>query len=391
MDEMFASPWDLVRSMKPTLPVACGRPHLVSAAAFAFTSAFRGDVLYAVKANPSPWVIETLFASGITHFDVASLPEMELVKRYAPGAEMSFMHPVKSRHAIASAYAQGIRTFSFDCAEELFKIRDVCGEDSDLTLMLRVDVSNRGAELPIDGKFGAKHAQVIELLKAARPLAERLGLCFHPGSQCMDPDAWASHCDMLGRWVVEAGTDIDILDVGGGFPVNYPGKTPPSLDAIAAATHAALDRFPQAFKPELWLEPGRALVAEGTSMLVQVDLVRGNEVFMNDGAFGTLYDAVHCDWAFPVRLIRPDSDHAERLKAFTCYGPTCDSVDKLSHAIFLPEDIQEGDFIEFGTMGAYGVAMQSRFNGYGESVTAFASDTPWSSYFDTKEALSITA
>lgn len=378
----FDSPWDLVRQIASDKPIVCCRPHLVRQAADWFVSKFSGEILYAVKANPSPWVLRTLYEAGIRHYDTASVQEMELVSRYCPGAQMHFMHPVKSRAAIERAYFEfGVRTFVFDCEEELAKIMASTGHAKDLNLVLRVAVSNKGAELPIDGKFGAHHDDVPALLVAARPVANRLGMSFHPGSQCMDPYAWAFHCDALSHLIAKADVDVDIIDVGGGFPVSYPGKEPKNLELIPVVIREAFECMPLTRNAELWCEPGRALVAEGSSLLAHVMLVRGGSVYINDGSYGTLYDAAHFKWSFPTRLVRPDGRHSSRLKAFKLFGPTCDSADVIPGPIFLPEDIREGDVIEFGVMGAYGVSMQTRFNGYGETVDMFTTDTPYHSVY----------
>lgn len=379
----FDSPWDLIRQTPTDRPIACCRPHLVRQAAKWFLSNFSGDILYAVKANPSPWVLKTLYESGITQFDAAAIPEMELVAKHCPNADIHFMHPVKSRHAISRAYFDfGVRTFAFDCRAELTKILEATGQAKDLDLVLRVAVSNQGAEMPIDGKFGASHDDVPGLLMAARPLVRKLGVSFHPGSQCMDPYAWAVHMDALSRLIIDAGVEVDIIDVGGGFPVSYPGMEPVGLERFPVVIQEAFDRMGLPGTAELWCEPGRALVAEGTSILTTVDLVRGNAVYINDGAFGSLYDAAHCKWSYPTRLIRSDGTPSQRLKAFKLFGPTCDSADVIPGPIFLPEDIREGDVIEIGTLGAYGVTMNTRFNGYGVTVDAFALDTPWQSVYE---------
>jgi ornithine decarboxylase len=310
---------------------------------------------------------------------------MEVVATNCPGVTMSFMHPVKSRHAIARAYSEfGIRSFALDCEAELEKIRSATGNAPDLNLFLRVAVSNQGAEMPIDGKFGASPSEVPHLLQRLRPVSQKLGICFHPGSQCMDPLAWSAHCEMLSRLICEADIDVDIVDVGGGFPVAYPGKEPPAMKLFTKAISEAFARMPLADGAQLWCEPGRALVAEGTSLLTQVDLVRGNALYINDGAFGTLYDAAHCKWPYPTRLIRLNGAHSPRPKAFRLFGPTCDSADVMTGPFFLPEDIAEGDMIEIGMMGAYGVSMQTHFNGYGETIEAFSRDTPWASVFTHK-------
>ena len=381
---VFSSPWDVLPSFPSNRPIACGRRHLLEKAAFWFTDNFKGKTLYAVKANPSPWVLETLYACGITHFDVASENEIETVKAVLPNAEMSYMHPIKSRYDIRRAYNDfGIRTFALDCEAELNKILDETQNATDLTLMVRIAVSNQGAELPIDGKFGVELNDAAALIKNVRNVSQRLGLCFHPGSQCMDPLAWSAHCETLSRLIRDANVPIDIIDVGGGFPVDYPGKDVGDINAFTAAIHDAFDKLPVSQETELWCEPGRALVAESTSILTHVDLVRKNTLYINDGAFGTLYDAAHCHWSYPTRLIRADrAPTSDRLKAFSLFGPTCDSADHIPGPIFLPEDVKEGDAIEIGTLGAYGIAMQSRFNGFGECQEAFVADTPWTSTYD---------
>lgn len=384
----YDTPWDLVRHEDTDRPIACNRPHLLRQAAQWFSTNFKGHALYAVKANPSAWVLKELYANGITHFDAASMREVEAVSRLCPNAEIAFMHPVKSRKAITSAYFDyGVRTFSFDCMEEAEKIFAATGEAEDLTLVLRVAVSNQGAEMPIDGKFGANATDTPDILRAVRPYVERLGMSFHPGSQCMDPYAWSVHCEHLSRLILEADVSVDIIDVGGGFPVAYPGKEPPPMHLFTDAIHEAFAAMPVAKDAELWCEPGRALVAESSSILTEVTLVRGNSVYINDGAFGTLYDAAHCDWTYPTRLIRNGSKPSKRLKAFRLFGPTCDSSDVVQGPIFLPEDIEEGDVIEIGMLGAYGVTMQTRFNGYGEAHDLIANDTPWQSVFSKKQVL----
>ena len=148
----YHTPLDLVRERSPERPVALVRQGAVDLAARWFRKTFKGDVHYAVKANPSPWVIHALVDAGIGAFDVASLPEIELVAGHAPGARMAFMHPVKSRDAIARAYADfGVRTFALDTHEELAKIIEATGGAPDLNLIVRLAVETSGAEYALDG------------------------------------------------------------------------------------------------------------------------------------------------------------------------------------------------------------------------------------------------
>jgi ornithine decarboxylase len=132
----------------------------------------------------------------------------------------------------------------------------------------------------------------------------------------------------------------------------------------------------------LWAEPGRALVAEAGSIVTQVELRKGDALYLNDGAYGNLFDATHVKWPFPVKHIRLDGPSRARTAPFKFYGPTCDSIDAAQGPFELPADVREGDFIEIGMLGAYGVAMASRFNGFGETALAVTQDSPWESLFD---------
>lgn len=373
---------DLVRERSPERPVALVRPDAVALAGSWFQKNFKGDVLYAVKANPSPWVIEALSQAGIAAFDVASMPEIELVRSVAPGARLAFMHPVKSRRAIAVAYGDhGVRTFALDTHEELDKILDATGGAKDLNLMVRLAVQAEGAAYTLSGKFGAAPDQSASLLLAARRATDELmGVSFHVGSQCMRPTAYQAAMAQCSRALVRAGVFADVVDVGGGFPSVYPGMVPPDLDAYLDSVHRGFDEMMVHETTELWCEPGRALVAESSSILCKVELKKGDALYLNDGSYGSLFDATHSRWPFPTKLIR-DGEASPELKPFRFYGPTCDSVDHMPGPFWLPEDVREGDYIEIGMLGAYGVAMSTRFNGYGVSDSAVVTDAPMASMF----------
>ena len=274
----YHTPLDLVRDRSPERPVALARPDAVATAARWFQDNFRGDVFYAVKANPSPWVIETLVANGVTSFDVASIPEIELVAAYAPGARMAFMHPVKSRAAIARAYGElGVKTFALDTHEELAKILDATGGARDLTLVVRLAVSAEGAAYSLSGKFGAESHEASALLLAARRATEdRLGVSFHVGSQCMRPTAFQAAMAQASRAIVRAGVIVDIVDVGGGFPSVYPGMIPPDMSDYVDSIQRGFADMVVPEDTELWCEPGRALVAEASSILTKVELKKGD-------------------------------------------------------------------------------------------------------------------
>lgn len=383
----YHKPLDLVRERSPERPVALVRQDAVAVAARWFQDNFKGDVLYAVKANPSPWVIKTLAENGVSGFDVASVAEIELVAEHAPGSRMAFMHPVKSRAAISAAYFDhGVRAFSFDTHEELEKILDATGRAKDLTLIVRMGVSAEGAAYSLSGKFGVDSHQAPALMLAARRATQDLmGVSFHVGSQCMRPTAFQAAMAQTGRALVRAGVFADIIDVGGGFPSVYPGMIPPDLSDYIAAIDRGFNEMPVSETTELWCEPGRALVAESTSLLTRVELRKGDALYLNDGAYGSLFDAAHAKWPFPVKAYRGGAEAARldgALKPFQFYGPTCDSIDYMPGPFWLPEDIREGDFVEIGMLGAYGVAMATRFNGFGVVETvAVDDDAPMASMF----------
>jgi ornithine decarboxylase len=388
----YQTPLDLVRDRSPERPVALARPDAVAVAARWFQDNFKGDVFYAVKANPSPWVIETLVANGVTSFDVASIPEIELVAAHAPGARLAFMHPVKSRSAIKRAYEDfGVRTFAFDTHEELTKILEATGGARDLTLMVRLAVSAVGAAYSLSGKFGVETHEASALLLAGRRATQgRLGVAFHVGSQCMRPTAFQAAMAQASRAIVRAGVMVDIVDVGGGFPSVYPGMVPPDMADYVDSIERGFAEMMVHEDTELWCEPGRALVAEASSILTKVELKKGDALYLNDGSYGSLFDAAHTKWPFPVKLFRAASEDGEDgearevegpLRPFRFYGPTCDSLDHMPGPFWLPDDVREGDYVEIGMLGAYGVAMNTRFNGFGDAETAIVEDAPMASMF----------
>ncbi|WP_282009583.1 type III PLP-dependent enzyme, partial [Brevundimonas aveniformis] len=379
----YQSPLDLVRERSPERPVALVRRRSVSVAARWFQDNLNADVFYAVKANPSRWVIETLVESGVTAFDVASLAEIELVRSVLPDARLAFMHPVKSRSAISKAYFDhGVRTFSLDCQDELDKILDATGQATDLNLVVRMAVSADGAAYTLSGKFGVSVDQAPTLLMAVRRAVKDglMGVSFHVGSQCMRPTAFQAAMAQVGRAISRAGVIVDIVDVGGGFPSVYPGMVPPDMSEYADAIHRGFAEMPVSETTELWCEPGRALVAESSSVLARVELRKGDALYLNDGSYGSLFDATHSRWPFPTKLVS-DREVSGDLKAFRFYGPTCDSIDHMPGPFWLPADVAEGDFIEIGMLGAYGVAMSTGFNGYGEHDLAFVEDAPMASLY----------
>ena len=375
----------VARETSPDEPVILNRPHAAVRAARFFTEKFPGRSLYAVKANPSPALLKLLWQGGITHFDVASIVEVRLVRETLPEAVLCFMHPVKPAAAIAEAYHQhGVKVFSLDTQEELEKITaatsDAAGNiPEDLSLCVRLRVSSEYSELSLSSKFGIDLADAAPLLQATRQVADCLGICFHVGSQAMTPFAYVQALERVRAAIVDAAVTVDIIDVGGGFPSVYPGMEPPPLEDFFGAIHRAAESLPVSYSSELWCEPGRALSAEYNSLIVRVEKRRGKELFINEGAYGALYDAAHVDWRFPVKCLEEGRNGAE--EDFSFYGPTCDDADYMEGPFRLPADIKAGDYIEIGMLGAYGAAMRTRFNGFGAGIELDVTDEPMASQY----------
>ena len=380
---VFPSVDAVVARVRPTDPLLCLRPTAIAAAARRFVDCFPGDVLYAVKCNPEPRVLRALWAGGIRHFDCASLGEVGLVRKLLPAAEIHFMHPVKARPAIREAFHRyGVSDFAFDSVDELAKLLQetipvgLVGDPPTLGLFVRLALPKGGAVYDLSGKFGAPLEEAVDLLRAARPHAARLGISFHVGSQCLDPGAYARAIALAGEAIARCGVAVDIVDVGGGFPASYPDMTPPPLGNYIAAIATASAGLPGTVR--LWAEPGRALVAGGGSLVVQVQLRRGDTLFVNDGVYGSLSDAGALGFRFPARRIRlGEADGSEpELADFALFGPTCDSVDRMRGPFRLPIDMREGDWVELGQLGSYGACLRTQFNGFGRAELVEVADPP---------------
>ncbi|MGB6906244.1 MAG: type III PLP-dependent enzyme [Methyloceanibacter sp.] len=384
--DVFTSAAELIRHHRPERPVLGLRPHAAARAARWFLANFPGKVLYAAKANDAAPIIGALAEAGISHFDVASLVEIERLASVS-GAEFYFMNPVKSRGAIKTAYRDfGVRNFAFDSEDELDKILEETGHARDLTLFLRLVCPNTHSLIPLEGKFGVPSAEAPALLLSARQVAERLGITFHVGSQAVVPAAFGEALRRVGQLIVASGVLVDTIDIGGGFPSRYPHSDPPDLVNYTDEIVKAWDELAVKESCELLCEPGRALVAEAESVLVRVDARRGNALYVNDGAFGTLFDATYSGFRFPARLVASSGRETKAETEFSLYGPTCDSSDYMPGPFLLPSSVQEGDYIEIGQIGAYGRVLANRFNGFGEFDEVTFTDEPMLSMYEPDEA-----
>ncbi|MDX2288708.1 MAG: type III PLP-dependent enzyme [Hyphomicrobiaceae bacterium] len=377
--EKLNSASHLIKTRRPERPVLGLRPDAAGRAARWFIEHFPGDVAYAYKANSSVFLIGALYGAGIRHFDVASLPELEDAATI-PGAELHFMHPVKARSAIRRAYDLGVRSFSLDSLDELKKIVEETkgkrGRARDLRLYVRVAVPAMNSLIPLEHKFGTSGAEAAQLLVETRQVAAELGITFHVGSQTTTPDAYTTALKAVHDLIVQAGVVVDRIDVGGGYPSRYANSEPAPLASFMDAINEGLETMPVRDSVKLMCEPGRALVAEAESLIVRVDARRGSNLFINDGAYGTLFDAAHLGFVFPSRLVSRAVRDGEPMTGFELWGPTCDSIDHMKGPFLLPDGIQEGDYIEIGNIGAYGRAIAGHFNGYGTYEEVILMDEP---------------
>ena len=363
--QKFKSVDELVNQLKPTKPVYCIRRNSIRLASKFFQNKFPGKILYAVKTNPHPVVLQTLLDSGIKHYDVASIKEIETIKNLNPEIECSYMHTVKSREDIKEAYFKyNIKTFALDTKDELIKIIESTNHAKDLRLFVRVSVSNEHAEIDLSKKFGAITSEAAGLLRLGKQYAYKLGLSFHVGSQCMHPISYAKGISEIGNIIKRTKIVPDIINVGGGFPTIYPDLVPQPMQSYFDEINKGLKNLKLQKLPEIICEPGRSLVAESGSTIVRVNLRKKQKLYINDGTYGTLFDAGTPNIVYPSRVIKNGRVISKKLTSFDFYGPTCDSMDYMKGPFILPNNIKENDYIELGQLGAYGLTFRTQFNGF---------------------------
>jgi len=383
--QKFKSVEDLVNNLRPDKPVYCIRKNSILSASRFFQKNFPGKILYAVKTNPNSEVINTLIDSGINQFDVASIEEIKTVRNFSQTAKCSYMHTVKSRESIRDAYFKyGIKTFALDTKDELIKIIESTSGAKDLELFVRVAVSNEHAEIDLSKKFGALNSEAAGLFRLVKQYAKRIGLSFHVGSQCMHPISYTKGIKEIGNIIKKTKIIPDYVNVGGGFPTIYPDLVPQSLMNYFDEIKKGLENLKLNNLPEIICEPGRALVAESGSTIVRVNLRKKQKLYINDGTYGSLFDAGTPNIVYPSKMIKETSNKiiSKKLTAFDFYGPTCDSMDYMKGPFLLPNNIKENDYIELGQLGAYGLTFRTQFNGFFSDEIYEVEDSPIMSLFD---------
>ena len=362
----------VIEKTRPVDPIYVIHPERFAASAQRFVKDFPGDTLYAVKANPAPHVLDQVYASGIRHFDTASLQEIELIRGRFPDANCHFMAPVRlPGHAKQAFEKYGVTDYVIDCDFELDKLLAETKSPKKLRIFVRIATPLGGAVLELSSKFGTTPDDAARLLKRVADAGAAPAVTFHVGSQCLSPFSYAQAIEMARRTSVLAGVEIVALDIGGGFPGPYPGNDVPPYHWYFDTIKEALATLPPDPNFRVLCEPGRALVAEGLSLITQVILRKNDKLYINDGIYGSFDELTLPGWTadYRARCVMLDPKGHARSRAgetrgFRVYGPTCDTLDVLPRPVMLPDTIAAGDFIVFGDIGAYSVAVRTDFNGF---------------------------
>ena len=378
---------ELVNTLKPEYPVYCIRPDSIKKSTKFFKDNFPGKVLYAVKTNPNEKVIKQVILSGIKNFDVASLNEIKLIKKISSESNLYFMHTVKNKESISSAYFDyGVKNFALDHKDELRKILEATNQAKDLNIFVRIAISNEHAEIDLSRKFGALPSEALGLVRLCKEHSKKIGISFHVGSQCMHKISYSKGIREIGNIIKKTKIVPDIINVGGGFPSIYPDLNPEPLNNYIDEIKKSLNDLRLSKLPEIICEPGRAIVAESGSTIVKVVLKKKQKLYINDGTYGSLFDAGVPNFVLPSRMIANGRVQSKKLTSFSFFGPTCDSLDYMKGPFLLPNNIKEGDYIELGQLGAYGLTFRTKFNGFYSDEIFELNDKPiLSLYEDTSE------
>ncbi len=371
MSDRFASVEEAIAALKPTEPVYCLMPAKFKAAAERFLKGFPGDPMYAVKANPVPQVLDLVWASGIRHFDTASLQEVRLIKERFPEAICHFMAPVRIPGHAKTAFEQyGVTDYVVDCDYELEKLVSEVRDVKKLRVFVRLAAQLGGALLELSSKFGTDPNDGARLLKRVVEIGAQPALTFHVGSQCLSPFSYAQAVEIVRRTIDKAGIKIAALDIGGGFPGPYINNDVPPYLWYFDTIKEAIDTLEIPGLP-LLCEPGRALIAEGVSLITLVTLRKKDRLYINDGTYGSFdeltlpgFNADYPNRVFALNAKGRAEPLPGRIAPFRVFGPTCDTLDVLPRPQMLPEGISAGDYIVFDDIGAYSAAVRTGFNGY---------------------------
>lgn len=362
---------EFLRTVRPDGPCLVVDLDVVRANYRAFTRSLPDTrVFYAVKANPSPEILETLAELG-SSFDCASPTEIEAVLAAGAGPErISYGNTIKKERDVAKAYALGVRLFAVDCEDEVDKIvRSAPGAK----VFCRILYDSGTAEWPLSRKFGCAPDMAIDVLSYAHAQGlTAYGVSFHVGSQQPDTESWngaLAASAWVFRELAERGINLRMVNLGGGFPTRYV-KEVPTVQNYAMSIHAALRQHFGNRIPETIIEPGRGMVGDAGIIKTEIVLISRKEkddpmrwVYLDVGKFHGLAETMDEAIRYPIKTPRDGAPSAPCVLA----GPTCDSADVLYEKTpyDLPLSLTIGDELLIEGTGAY-TSMYSSvgFNGF---------------------------
>ncbi|GAA4253156.1 type III PLP-dependent enzyme [Dactylosporangium darangshiense] len=337
----------------------------VAAAFRTLTAGLPGvNVHFAMKSNPHPEILALLHALGC-RFEIASATELDaLLAIGADPAQVLSSNPVKPIAHIARQHAAGVWRFAFDSEDELDKLAAAA---PGAAVLVRLAAHQIRSGVPSEGKFGVDVDAAVTLMLAARERGLRpYGAAFHVGSQMLLPHAWRAPLRAVAYVMNKLAAEnvfLHMVNLGGGFPARYAGRTPPMTD-YWATIGAGLAQLP--YPVAAVCEPGRALVAEAGRLRANVigTAVRGGRrwAHLDVGAFNGLMESL--ETGNQLRFPASDSRGSARRDRFHLTGPTCDSQDTIMFDVELSADLRTGDQVYLDGTGAYTTVYASRFNGF---------------------------
>lgn len=374
--DTFSTVVEMLQIIKPARPVYCIYPRVYQQTAREFVADFSGLVLYAVKANDHPHVIDQLHRGGVLHFDCASLKEIDTVKQICPHATCYFMTPVRLRGAAREAQSRyGVRHFMIDHLTGLAPLASEIDMSASV-VFARMAVHHPAAMEDLSSKFGAPAKEIPSLISAISKTGAEPALAFNVGSSVTSADAYVHSITVAKNVLSNLPTEIRLVDVGGGFAKPYPGFPAPPISDYLNVINSCAVALPLAEDGVIMCEPGRALAAPGLSAVVEVLLRKDQRLYLNDGMYGIFWELrCHGHDHYPVRCFRDGEELGGETKSFKLYGPTCDSSDVLPGEVQLPASIRVGDYLEFGCIGAYSLTGRTDFNGHHSDLIVTITDS----------------
>lgn len=359
-----------VRSLDYQTPFFFTSKHALKANYEVFVHSFRSSqIYYALKANSDPKILAYLDHLGCG-FEAASAYEIDMLIRIGVKPnKIIYGTSVKPSSHIIYARKAGIDRFAADSKEEIEKI---AAHAPGAHVFIRAIVDDTGSVFTMSERFGTPIGTVRSLLVQAKELGlNAYGISFYVGSQATHADRWAKAIHMVQPVIEELlkdGIKLEVLNIGGGFPVNYDNhQNAPKLKEIVSTVHDAMDTLP--YEPKVIMEPGRGLVANSTVLVAEV-IARNDRagkpwLVLDAGIYNALYEAMIHQGAtqYTVHPLHPPTGDVE-IMTCTLAGPTGDSLDIINRHAKLPSYINVGDKLVFENAGAYTVTMASPFNGF---------------------------